>query len=342
MLHSASARADGEEITMLTWETYHDDDWLAEYRAKTGVKINPIRIGSNDESYEKLRSGAVSADMFILDTGSIERFKKAGLLAQIDPTLFPGTSNISPGLHWPQTTTVDGKIWSIPYNWGTQPLMYNPRLLGSKPTSWKALWDKTHTGKVSIPDDSYTVFPMVAIAAGAKDPFRMTDAEFDSTIQAFRDLRSQILTLARGFDDQTTIFASGDCDIGYCENISSVFQLQAKGKDCDYSFPHEGTPAWIDTVALSPKGANRKAVIAFINETLTPAWQARFITKSVNNGILDLAACEKVNVPAAVLNKTNIPSMKDPKFWANMVFFKSVENIDRRAEIWNAFKAGTL
>src|SRR5260221_5531595 len=66
----------GEEITIITWETYHDDAWLKEYTDKTGVKVNVTRIGSNDESYEKLRSGAVVADMTIVDTGSIPRFVK--------------------------------------------------------------------------------------------------------------------------------------------------------------------------------------------------------------------------------------------------------------------------
>ena len=42
------------------------------------------------------------------------------------------------------------------------------------------------------------------------------------------------------------------------------------------------------------------------------------------------------------MKKLNIPDMKDPEFWKKMIFFQNSENFDRRLEMWNAFKAGTL
>ena len=337
----ASRAYAGEEITILTWETYHDDDWLKEWSDKTGVKTNVTRIGSNDESYEKLRSGAIVGDMTIVDTGSIPRFKKAGIIAPLDPSKFPNVTNIAAGMNFPKVTTVDGEVMAVPYNWGTQPLMFNTEKINPVPDNWHGLWDKKYEGRVSIPDNSYTVVPMVAIAMGAKDPFNLTKEEFDKLAQSFRELRSQIKTLARGFDDQTALFASADADIGYCENISSVFALQDQGKPVGYSFP-PGTLAWIDCAALTPTGVKRQVIYDFVNEMLTPKWQARFIAKSGNNGILDLDAATKGGVPADKLKRTNIPDMKDPAFWKKMIFFQNPEDVDRRLEIWNAFKAGTL
>ncbi len=338
---STRSYAAGEEITIMTWETYHDDPWLQEYTEKTGVKVNVIRFGSNDESFEKLRSGAVVADMTIADTGSLQRFSKAGLIVPLDPAKFPGASNIAAGLNFPASVTVDGAVMAVPYNWGTQPLMYNSKTVTPAPDTWKALWDKKYEGRVSIPDDAYTVFPMVAIAAGAKDPFNLTDAEFEKCAQAFRDLRTQIKTLARGFDDQTAIFASGDADIGFCENISSVFALQKQGKPAAYSYP-PGTLAWIDCACLTPTGVKRQVIYDFVNEMLSPKWQARFIQASGNNGILSLDAAVKAGVTDESMKKLNIPDMKDPEFWKKMIFFQNSENFDRRLEMWNAFKAGTL
>ena len=331
----------GEEITIMTWETYHDDPWLKEYTDKTGVKVNVIRFGSNDESFEKLRSGAVVADMTIADTGSLQRFVKGGLIVPIDPAKFPNASNIAAGMNFPASTTIDGAVVAIPYNWGTQPLMYNSDVVKPAPDNWLALWDKKYEGRVSIPDDAYTVFPMVAIAHGAKDPFNMTDAEFEKVAQAFRDLRPQMKTLARGFDDQTAIFASGDADIGFCENISSVFALQKQGKPAAYTYP-QGTLAWVDCACLTPTGVKRPVIYDFVNEMLTPKWQSRFIIASGNNGILALDEAMKAGVTDEAMKKSNIPDMKDPSFWKKMIFFQNSENFDRRLEMWNAFKAGTL
>ena len=337
--HSFAA---GEEITIMTWETYNDDPWLEEYQSKSGVKVNAIRIGSNDETFAKLQSGAVKPDLFVIDTGSIARFMGAKLLAPMDISKVPNAVNISPGLDYKSATTVDGALRAIPYNWGTQPLMYNAEAFPTKPDSWEALWDTQYAGKVSLPDDSYTVFPMITLAIGAKDPFNLTDVEFEQCAQALREIRQQVSTLARGFDDQTAIFASGDAVVGYCQNISSVFQLQDKGKKVEVAYPKEGTPAWVDCWVMTEEGAARQVAYDFLNEMLSVKWQGRFIQTSGNNGILPLDVAKSEGVTDAVLAKTNLKDAGDAAFWKTMVYFQNPESVDRRLEMWNAFKAGTL
>jgi spermidine/putrescine transport system substrate-binding protein len=339
---SRSAYAQSEEITIMTWEGYHDDDWIAEWSAKTGVKVNAVRIASNDETYAKLRSGASEVDIFVLDIGSMKRFVDAGLMAPFDLAKVPNASHVAEGLNWAEDTVFDGQPRAVPYNWGNQPLMFNRDAVSGTPDSWQALWDTNFAGKVLVPDDAYTVFPMIAISVGAKDPYNLTEEEFGKVEEALRSLRPQLRTLARGFDDANSIFAAGDAQIGYCQNISSVFTLQEQGKPFDYVYPKEGTPAWLDCYALSESGAKRQVVYDFINATLTPEWQARFIERSSNNGILGLDGAIAASVPQATLDRTNIPALKDPKFWEQMAFFKNPEDVDRRLDIWNSFKAGTL
>ena len=336
------AYAANEEITIFTWETYQDDPWIAEYTAKTGVKVNAIRTGSSDEMYSKVRSGAVEADILYFDIGTIPRYLAAKLIAPMDVAKVHNASNITPGIDWKKRCTVNGQVWAVPYNWGTQPLMYNTEVVKPKPTSWAALWDPAYAGKINLPDDAGITFPMVALYAGAQDPYKLTGAEFEKCIEAFKTLRQQLRTMSRGFADQTSVFASGDADVGYCENVSSVFQLQAQGTKVDYVFPKEGTPTWIDCSIVTPKGAGRQVVYDFINEGLTAAWQARFIAKSINNGVLTAAAATKAGVSKDVLRKTNIANEDDPSFWSKMSILQNPNDIDRRLGIWNAFKAGTL
>jgi spermidine/putrescine transport system substrate-binding protein len=75
---------------------------------------------------------------------------------------------------------------------------------------------------------------------------------------------------------------------------------------------------------------------------LAPEWQGRFISFSFNNGVLTSANAAKAGIAADVLKKTNILDQDDPNFWPRMSMFKAPENIDKRLEIWNDFKAGTL
>ncbi len=327
-------------ITLLTWETYHDDPWIEEWGKANGTEVKAVRIGSEDELFSQPFSGAIKPDIMYIETGSLPRFKTGGLIVPIDVSKVANASMITSQLDWKKFTKVDGQIMAIPYNWGTQPLMYNASVL-KEPTSWAALWDKQFEGKVNMFDDCTITFPMIALYAGAKDPFNLTADEFTACTNALRALRKQIRVIATGFDDATTMYASGEAVIGYCQNVAVVNSLQQKGKDFKYTLPKEGTPCWIDCTGISKQG-DRPIVYKFINDNLSAAWQARFIKASSNNGVLTAAEAKSAGITDAVIKLTNILDAEVPGFWDKLVVYQKPEDLDRRLQIWNDFKAGTL
>lgn len=337
---SRIARAQAKEITILTWETYHEDPWVAEWTQKTGIPVKVVRTGSVDELFAQTQSGAIEADIVYVDSGSLKRYKDAGLIAPFDASKVPNVGNVTAGLKWQERNAIDGQVWGLPYNWGTQPLMYDESAM-DKPEGWGVLWDPKYAGKVNMFDDAYITLPMVALYTGAKDAYNLTDEEFEACRKALRELRPQVRTIARGFNDAETSYAAGEAVVGYCQNISIVFNLQNKGKKFNYAFPKEGTPTWIDNAVLTTRGA-RDEVYQFISDNLAPEWQARFINFSYNNGVLTADMARKAGMSEDILKKTNIIDQDDANFWPRMSILQAPENIDRRLEIWNDFKAGTL
>jgi spermidine/putrescine transport system substrate-binding protein len=329
-----------EVITLLTWETYHDDDWIAEWGKANNTEVRAVRIGSEDELFSQAFSGAVHADVLYVETGSLQRFKEAKVITKVDPTKVTNSSNISKELNWTKVVDIGGEPMGVPYNWGTQPLMFDADAVKTT-DSWAVLWDKAYEGKVIMFDDATITFPMIALYIGAKDPFNLTEDEFKKCIEALRALRQQIRVIARGFDDAAALYASGDAVVGYCQNVAVVSSLQAKGKNFKYSLPKEGTPTWIDCASITTQG-DRPIVYKFLNDNLTPEWQSRFITKSTNNGILTADAAKKAGVSADTMKITNIIDSETKGFWEKLVIFQKPENIDRRLQIWNDFKSGTL
>jgi spermidine/putrescine transport system substrate-binding protein len=330
-----------DTITLLTWETYHDDPWIEQWGKENNTKGQAVRIGSEDELFSQPFSGAIQPDVMYIETGSLPRFKDAGLIVDFDLSQLPNARNITPQLDWKKYTNVGGKVAAVPYNWGTQPLMYNADIVKQEPQSWAALWDPAYEGKVNMFDDCTITFPMIALYVGAKDPFNLTDDEFAKCEEALRALRKQVRVIARGFDDASTIYAAGDAVIGYCQNVAVVTSLQGKGKNFKYTLPKEGTPTWIDCAGVSKKG-NRPIVYKFLNDNLSPEWQARFITSSTNNGVLNAETARKAGVTEEVMKVTNLLDAEDPAFWNKLVVFQKNEDLDRRIQIWNDFKAGTL
>lgn len=329
-----------ESILLLTWETYHDDEWIEEWGRANNTEVHAVRIGSVDELFSQPNSGAVQPDVMYIETGSLPRFKDAGLIKAIDVSQLPHAANISPNLDWKQYTQVGGEIVGVPYNWGTQPLMFNADVV-KKTDSWATLWDTAFEGQVNMFDDCTITFPMIALYIGAKDPFNLTEDEFSKCADALRALRQQIRVIARGFDDAASIYAAGDAVVGYCQNVAVVTALQAKGKNFKYSLPKEGTPTWIDCAAVSKQG-DRPIVYKFLNDNLSFEWQSRFIKKSTNNGILSADAARKAGLGEDILKVTNIIDSADDSFWSKLVIFQKPENLDRRLQMWNDFKSGTL
>lgn len=336
---ASALQKDTGNITLLTWETYDDQPWLAEYTKQTGVQVSATNVGSGDEMFAKAQSGTVKADILYFDTGLIERFAKTNLIAPISADRLKSASTITTGLNWQKRNTYGGHLYGVPYNWGTQPLMYNAGVITTPPDTWGALWDPQYKGKVVLFDAADVTIPMVALYVGAKDPYHLTDQEFEQVRVALQKLRPQVRTIAKGFDDAVNIFAAGDGVIGYCQNISEVTALNKSGKKFAYTFPKEGTPQWTDNAILTPAG-QRQEVYDFIDATLTPTWQARFIEASTNNGILTTAAARAAKIPGATLKGTNILDQSDPAFWDKMSALEAPESITKRLALWNEFKAG--
>lgn len=325
------------EINVLTWETYHEDPWIEQAEEDTGLTINITRAGSVDELFAKAQSGTTDYDLYLVDSGSIQRYQDAGLIAPVDQSQLEGLENVNPDLPWNDFNVIDGQLWAVPYNWGVQPLIFDPKQVDEAATeTWDSLWDPQYKGKVMIPDDAYITLLMVALDAGIADPFNWTDADYKTVEKRLDELRPQIRTLTASFNDQEQAMASGENIIGYAQTY-----LFADQYDLGLSFPEEGVPFWLDNYFFSPKAANDPDVYEFVNYTLQPDWQCRFSNETNQNGVLPPETAEGCFDPAVWEGAGgNLVSRMSPELMERMVLFQDVEDFDRRLELWNEFKAG--
>ncbi|MEI7778932.1 MAG: extracellular solute-binding protein [Actinomycetes bacterium] len=324
-------------INVLTWETYHNDPWVAQAEKDLGIKINITRAGSVDEMYAKARSNSSQYDMYLVDSGSISRYVAANLIAPVDPSLLTNIGNVSPALDWQSLNTINGKIWAIPYNWGVQPMVFDKnKVPAADQTSWKTLWDPKYKGKVMVPDDAYITLPIVALAAGI-DPFKWSAADYTTMQAKLSELRGQIRTLTKSFSEQEAMMASGDALVGYAQ----AYDYVAKHANLGMSFPTEGVPFWQDNYFFSPRGATNLDAYRFVDYTLTKAWQCRFANETLQNGILDPSVAKSCLTPDAWAGAGgNLVSQLTPQLRHKFVLLQAPPDMDKRLALWNAFKAG--
>jgi len=333
----AEAAIRASTINILTWETYHDDPWLKQAEKDLGLKFNAVRAGSVDEVFAKARAGTIPWDLFLVDSGSITRYKSAGLIAPVDRSKLSALKGVNPALPFNKFNVINGKLWAVPYNWGTQPLIFDKtQVPPADRTTWRSLWNTKYQGKVMIPDDAYITLPMVALAWGI-NPFHWSDKDFAAIKERLKSLRSQIRTLTTSFNDQENMMGGGEAVIGYAQ--TNLFM--DKYPNLDISFPKEGTPFWLDNYFFSKNAVSNPDVYRFVNYTLQAKWQCNFANETNQNGILPPSVAKKCFTPKVWKGGGgNLVSRMSPAIMQKMVLFQSVENFDKRLQLWNEFKAG--
>ena len=347
-------------INVLDWEGYHSQKMIDECAKETGVTANVVNVGSPAEMFSKLKAAPDQFDVALVTSGWFEQYVAEGLLAPVDEAKLPNIANIKLGFPWKDATSVDGTNYGVLYTWGDQALFWMDgkvptdgsvaKYLDDKgnPKDWQILWDPAFKGKVSIFDDPTSVMPMIALAAGVKDPYNWSDADYEAVKKKLDELRPQIKRLTSGFDDQTTQFANGEATIGYMNHILTVVALAEQGKKMGVNHTVDlGVPAWSDNYAITKAGeAKADAVYAWMNCTLEPAKVAEFIAETGNSATFNYEQATSEEAKAAGLTEdklavTLIPATQQgDAFFKSMLFFKQVEDLQKRIDLWNEFKLG--
>lgn len=347
-------------LNVLTWQTYHDRPWLNEFTKATGITVNAVNVGSPAEMFSKLKASPDAFDIALVTSGWFKNYASEDLLVPVQTDRITALSRMKLGFDWQSATTVDGKLLGVLYNWGDQALAWMDGSIPKdsslskylddqgQPNDWNILWEPAFRKRVSIFDDPTSVIPMVPLALGFKDPFNLDDSQFEAVKKKLLELRPQVPRLTSGYDDQTQQFAAGEASIGYLNLNVTVNDLQKLGKTMRVNNAvKQGVPAWSDNYAITQAGHKKAdAVYEFLNYTLALPWQARFVAKSGGAGVLDYAQATSKEAVAQGLTKealdvTLIPATQQgDAFFSKMVFFKDVENLQKRLDLWNDFKLG--
>ena len=73
---------------------------------------------------------------------------KDGVILQLDPTLIPNATNLSP--EWTNPAYDPGNKYSMPNYWWTTGYAWDPDKVPGDLTSWDALWDSRYGGYPSV------------------------------------------------------------------------------------------------------------------------------------------------------------------------------------------------
>src|SRR5262249_9609845 len=85
----AAATGLGDKVTLASWPYYHDPRNFDRFTAATGVKVEAVTFGSNEEMFAKLKSGSAGWDVIEATNYAIPSYVGAGLIEPLDLAQIP-------------------------------------------------------------------------------------------------------------------------------------------------------------------------------------------------------------------------------------------------------------
>jgi len=274
------AEAAGQKLRIISWADYVPADLIAAFKKETGIDVE-VTLSNNEEMISKLR--ATGGAGYDLAQPSQDRIAPAqsefGIYKPFD------LSKIKLGEFQPmfleivrKNTTIGGKVYGLPYLWGTDGLVVNTKR--AKVADYADLCRADLKGKTSVRLRRPTLMAF-AFAAG-KDPFALygnpktygalmdqVGAELIAckpNFKFFYDNKDQLLNGIRSGE----VVAAMMWDTG-------GWTLHRENPDIRFIVPRSGALGWLDTFALPARGRNDAAAYAWINFVMRPENAARVI-----------------------------------------------------------------
>lgn len=252
----------GASLALYNWGDYLAPEVLERFTAATGFRTTQDDYLAEAELVAKLTSGAAYDVVFPIDY-VLERMRRRALLVPLARDKLPGLANLDP--QFGPWIAADNQIYAVPYLWGTTGIGYDSDHVEA-PTSWKALFDPRHAGKISVIDSKGDVFDQALLAAGMD--INSTDKPAIRE-RVYPMLRAQ-KDLLRAYDSNPArALAAGDTWIAQIDS-GDLFRAQKQRPSLRYVIPEEGAVLWIDYLAIPATAPLPGVAVRFIEFLLDP------------------------------------------------------------------------
>ena len=288
-----NALASSGELNMLDWSDYWPKDMLADFTAKSGIKVNYTGYGSNEELINKMKaSNGSGADIIGPTNNRNLQWKPLGLLQPWDMKRVP-IKNANPAMAkiGPTGWNFDGKgsHW-LPHIWGTEGMAWRTDLWVPKDgvPSYGDTWAEENAGKTMIRAHSgmlgagLYMETIGALDKGGVWAAYESEANFRKHWGKITDWciarKSNLKLIWNDADSQKNGLLNGGVIVGQSWD-GPPLALKTAGEPVTYQAPKEGSMAWVDGLAM-PKGAkNIDQVYELIKYAYTPEPAGKAIDK---------------------------------------------------------------
>ncbi len=228
-----------------------------------GVKLKVVVAATTGEFLAYVQRDLEKVDLLVPKSSEIEPLANQNLLAPIDLNRIPNHKNISPDFRSETLLLLDSSNSSrlIPLQWGFAGILYDRTKISQPIRSWNDLWEQPELlKKIAISTHPEEIFGFLSLPlelgnlkANAKQPKDPHENALDQLLERVLVEPDPLAKLSSGevYAVQTTN--------GKAAQLADRFQ---------FAIPEDRVSLWVQSVAMTPKGAMTPAVYDLINMLL--------------------------------------------------------------------------
>ena len=265
-------------------ETDKGFDWVTDFEAKTGCKVNVKTAGTSDEMVALMNEGGF--DLVTASGDASLRLIAGGRVQEVNTALIPSWSTVDERLQSAPWHTVDGKHYGTPYQWGANVLMYNTEAFKDQPpTSWKVVFEEmtlpdgqSNKGRIQAFDGPIYIADAALYLMhhqpelGIKDPYELTEDQYQAALNLLRQQREIVNRYWHDAFIQMDDFKNE----GVVASSSWPFQvnlLVGEKQPITSVIPEEGATGWADTTMMHVDAAHPTCAYLWMEHSISPKVQ---------------------------------------------------------------------
>ncbi len=277
-------------LSILAWpgyiergETDKSYDWVTGFENGTGCKVNVKTAATSDEMVTLMNQGGY--DLVTASGDATQRLIAGGKVQEINTDLVPSWKTVDSRLQDAPWHTLEGKHYGVPYQWGSNVLMYNTQTFAKPPTSWDVVFreqqlpdGKSNKGRVQAYDGAIYIADAALYLKkhqpelGITDPYELNQVQFDAAIALLKGQRQLIGRYWHDANVQVDDFVSE----GVVASSAWPFQvnlLKSKESPIESTIPLEGATGWADTTMVHTQAPHPNCAYQWLEHSLSPKLQ---------------------------------------------------------------------
>ena len=286
-----SSIGDGEGVVdIVAWPGYIERgttdpnfDWVTDFEKKTGCEVRIKTANTSDEMVALMNEGGF--DLVTASGDASLRLIAGGRVQEVNIDLVPSWKRVDERLQNAPWHTVNGKHFGIPYQWGSNVLMYNTGAFKSAPESWNVVFEemtlddgKSNKGRIQAFDGPIYIADAALYLMthnpelGIKDPYELTQEQFDAALDLLRQQRQIVNRYWHDafvqIDDFTNegVVASGSWPF-------QVNLLRGQDQPIASTVPKEGATGWADTTMMHVDAEHPNCAYMWLEHSINPKLQ---------------------------------------------------------------------